>query len=143
VSARSTQDGSVTLLGMGIVVMMLFVGGLAFDLWRLVGERRVLADAADAAAAAGANAIDVDGYRHDGRLDLDPALARATAAASLASQPDLASLTRVAVSAGPDVVVVRLDGRVELVLLDLFAPGQAVELRVEAQAAPRRGAADP
>ena len=75
-AASSGQRGQVTLLGLGLVVVVVFVGGMALDLARAFSERRALAEMADAAAAAGANGIDVVSYRQSGELSLDPALAR-------------------------------------------------------------------
>lgn len=57
------QDGSVTIWMLGLAIALLFLGGLAVDLWRGFADRRELAGAVDAAAVAGASAIDRDVWR--------------------------------------------------------------------------------
>jgi hypothetical protein len=134
-----SEVGSATVLGVGMIIVMLFVGGVSYDLWRVFGERRVLAETADAAAAAGANGIDVDGYRQDGLLLLDPRLAEILAAESLLAQSDVGSLTAFTIEASTEVVVVEVSGRVDITLLDLFTRGEPFVIKVRAEAAPRRG----
>lgn len=85
----------MTLFGLGLSVMLLFVGGFSLDLWRAHSERRSLAELADAAAAAGANGIDTSVYRDSGELVLDPLLAEALAWESIVGQADQRALVGV------------------------------------------------
>lgn len=137
---RQTERGSITLFGLGLTMMLLFVGGFSLDLWRAHSERRALAEMADAAAAAGANAIDTAAYRIDGSLVLDPALAESYAWASLASQADQRALVGIPqVGATPAVVVVQIKGEVEMTLLRVLSGGEPFEITVTAEATPVRG----
>ena len=139
-SVRWSERGQVTLLGLGLLMVLLFVGGMSLDLARAFSERRALAEVADAAAAAGANGIDVTTYRRTGELLLDPVLARELVYDSVATQSDVRSMTGVpVVDAGQTVVVVEVQGEVPLTLLGLFTLGEPLQLRVRAEASPRRG----
>ncbi len=130
----------MTMFGLGMVVILLFVGGFSLDLWRAHSERRALAEMADAAAAAGANALDEAAYRTDGSLQLDPDLAESYAWDSLSRQADQRSLVGTpSVVASPGVVVVQLSGEVHMTLLRVLAGGEPFEITVTAEAAPARG----
>lgn len=130
----------MTLLGLGLVVVLLFVGGMGLDLARAFSERRALTEVADAAAAAGANGIDVTTYRRTGELILDPTLARELAYDSVATQADVRSILGVQlVEADQTVVAVEVRGEVPLTLLRIFTLGEPLQLRVRAEASPRRG----
>ncbi len=134
------QRGSMTFFGVVMVMVLLFVGGISTDLWRAFGERRALAEMADAAASAGSNGVDMEAYRQTGVVLLDPVLAEQLAWDSLVGQADRESLTgtpTVVATAGG--VTVEVHGQVELVLLQIFAPGDPLEITVAAQAAPARG----
>jgi Flp pilus assembly protein TadG len=120
--------------------MLLFLGGLSVDLWRVLSERRALAGMADSAAIAAATALDEGTYRSLGRIELDPDLARRRALESLAGQPDPGTVTAVHATATPLEAAVQLEGRVPLTLLKLLLPGgeAAIDLRVHAVASPRQ-----
>ena len=134
------ERGTVTLLGIGLATLLLFVGGFSVDLWRAHSERRALAELADAAAAAGANGIDTDRYRATGELALDPALAEALAWESIVGQPDQRALVGFpTVAASAEVVVVQVEGEVEMTLLRLFSGGEPFSIEVTAEAVPARG----
>jgi len=123
-----------------MVVMLLFIGGFSLDLWRAHSERRALAELADAAAAAGANAIDESAYRADGSLLLDPFLAESYAWDSLRTQADQRSLSGLpSVVASPAVIVVSVRGEVEMTLLRVLSGGEPFEITVTAEASPVRG----
>ncbi len=130
----------MTLLGIGMSVMLLFVGGFSLDLWRAHSERRALAEMADAAAAAGANGIDTAVYRSTGELVLDPSLAEALAWESLDGQTDRRALVGTPqVGASPEVVVVQVEGEVEMTLLRVLSGGEPLTIVVTAEAVPVRG----
>ncbi|MBW3659266.1 MAG: hypothetical protein KY457_11550 [Actinobacteria bacterium] len=138
---HADEEGMVVLWLLGVAAMLLMLGGLSIDLWQVFSERRALVGAADAAAFAGASGIDVDAYRADGSVVLAPVVAQQLAIDALARQQDLGVLAGApAVSVTPTRVTVTLDGRVELTLLRLLAPGtDALDLRVMATAEPRVG----
>jgi Flp pilus assembly protein TadG len=141
VSRRGKEGGSVTLWVLGLCVMLLFVGGLAIDLWRAFSERRALANMADAAAVAGSSAVDTDHFRHTDEVRLDPALAEQLARDSMDAQADRRSLVGATARATPDEVTVTATGRVDFSLLRIFmADHDPLTVTVSATADPRRGA---
>jgi Flp pilus assembly protein TadG len=131
------ERGSLTLWLLGLAVTLLFLGGISLDLWRAFSERRALAGIADAAAVAGAGGIDEAHYRATGEGRLGRARAEALAQANLAAQSDTRSLTGSRVEAGPDLVTVTTQGRVELTLLQVLLPPQGLDITVTARSAPR------
>ena len=133
------DSGMVTLWLLGLCVLLLTLGGMSLDLWRAFSERRALMNAADAAALAGASAIDEARYRATGELVLVPGAAMDRARASLAAQGDVRSLRVVDVGADADHVEVEVRGDVGFSLLRLVEPG-SFEVRVHAAAVPRRSA---
>ena len=83
----SGERGSVQLFMLGLGVAILLLGGISFDLWRLIGERRELAALADAAAIAATSGVDADFFRNEGISRLDPALVDMQIQAVLDEQP--------------------------------------------------------
>ena len=83
----SRERGSVQLFMLGLGVAILLLGGISFDLWRLIGERRELAALADSAAIAATSGIDTGLFRDQGISRLDPDLVEAQIAAVLDQQP--------------------------------------------------------
>lgn len=134
--SRDREWGSVTLWLLGLATMLMVLGGLAVDLSRAFSERRALAAAADAAALAGAGALDEARYRADGTVALDPAAAEARARQSLVAQLDRSALRTSVVRADAASVTVTVEGRVELTLLRLVQGGAPFTVRVSAMAAP-------
>jgi Flp pilus assembly protein TadG len=106
---RTRWDERGQALALAAVMMPLFVAivGLALDGALVFNARRVLQDAADGAARAGAMQIDQRAYRESfgERVVLDPASAREVAAAYLADGPAGLSAE---VAADPERVVVRV-----------------------------------
>jgi hypothetical protein len=136
VRARGAE-GTITLWLLGICLMLFALGGISLDLWRGFSERRSLAATADAAALAGASAIDEARYRVSGVVVLVPALAEARARAHIARQLDRDALRAVSVRADGEAVTVEVRGEVGFTLLGLLQPG-AFDVRVTATATPRR-----
>lgn len=135
-----SERGTITLMGIGLSTMLLFIGGFSLDLWRAHSERRALAELADAAAAAGANGIDTDAYRASGDLRLDPQLAEQLAWESIVGQADQRALVGTpVVAATSSVVVVAVEGEVRMTLLRVFSGGEPFTIEVMAEAAPVRG----
>jgi Putative Flp pilus-assembly TadE/G-like len=132
------DSGTMTLWMLGLATLILAVGGLGLDLWRVVSERRALAEAADASARAGANGIDELVFDQTGEVVLDPAIATDLANDNLGLQErsTLRSLTGSDISATTEHVRVVLDGRVDTTLLRLFGAA-GFELTVESEAEPQ------
>ena len=85
--AGGAEKGSVTLWMMGLGLLLLTLGGLSVDLWRLIAERRELAVMAEAAAVAAVNAVHEEVFRQTGQIVLEPAEAVELAERSLLAQP--------------------------------------------------------
>lgn len=110
--------GSVLLLGMGLAVLVFaLVAGLA-DLAVLRLARHELNAQADAAALAGAQAIDVDALVNSGYLERGPAelVPLDATAAVTAVRTHIAAMNR------PDVVVVALVASKDTVAVTLSVP---------------------
>lgn len=133
------ERGSITVWLLGLAVLLLFAGGLSLDLWRAVGARQLLANAADAAAIAGSTGIDTARFRDTGEIVLDPAVAEQRVRGSLAHQgAPLAVPPAIEVAPDPPRVQVVLTGRVRLTLLHVLLPNQPpLTIRVSAVSAPR------
>lgn len=130
--------GSVTVWTLGMVLVVLFVGAIAFDLWSGFSTRRSYAGAADQAAQAGANALDEALFRSTGERRLDPARAEALAEQNLAAQ-DLDGVTGIAIDATDQQVEVELTGSVDVGLLRIFGGGEPLVVTVRAVGQPREG----
>jgi hypothetical protein len=122
-----------------MVLVVLFLGAIAFDLWSGFATRRDYAGAADQAAQAGANALDEELFRATGRRRLDPQLAEALAADNLAAQ-DLHGVTDIAIDATAEQVVVEVSGTVDVGLVRIFAGGDPLLVHVRAIGQPREEA---
>jgi Flp pilus assembly protein TadG len=132
------ESGTITLWLLGLCLMLFALGGISVDLWRGFSARRSLAAAADAAALAGASAIDEDTYRSTGALQLDPALARSRARTHVAQQLDTSALGDVDVLADREAVTVIVHGHIGFTLLGVIDPGADLAVKVTATATPRR-----
>jgi len=131
------ESGTITIWILGLCLMLFLLGGISLDLWRAFSERRALAAAADAAALAGASALDEGAYRRSGAVQLLPADAERLAAASLARQLDRRALTGSTVRATDQVVVVEVTGEVDFSLLQVLSPGDSFGITVRAVARPQ------
>lgn len=126
----------MTIWMLGLCLMLLLLGGISLDLWRAFSERRALASAADAAAVAGASALDEAVYRRAGAVELAPTEAVRRATASLAGQLDRRALRDSRVRVEGELVVVEVRGSVDFSLLQLLTPGGEFEVTVRAAARP-------
>ena len=122
-SERAKGDrGSVQLFMLGLGVAILLLGGISFDLWRLIGERRELAALADSAAIAATSGVDAEFFRNQGISRLDPVLVEAQIEAVLGQQPtsilDGLSLPQVSLDTVGCDVTVRFEREFDFVLLD-------------------------
>ena len=131
------ESGTTTLWMLGLCLMLFLLGGISLDLWRAFSERRSLAASADAAAVAGASALDEAAYRSSGAVRLMPADARRRAQASLAEQLDRRSLRDARVEATEEQVTVIVGGSVDFSLLQIANPGDEFAITVRATARPQ------
>jgi Flp pilus assembly protein TadG len=122
---------------LGLCLMLFLLGGVSLDLWRAFSERRSLAATADAAAVAGASALDEAAYRSTGAVRLVPADARRRAQASLADQLDRRALRDARVDATEEEVSVVVGGAVDFSLLQIASPGDEFAITVHATARPQ------
>jgi len=122
---------------LGLCLMLFLLGGISLDLWRAFSERRSLAASADAAAVAGASALDEAAYRSSGSVRLVPADARRRARASLAGQLDRRALRDARIEATEEEVTVVVGGAVDFSLLQIAAPGDEFAITVRATARPQ------
>jgi Flp pilus assembly protein TadG len=134
--ASGSERGTVTLWILGLCLMVFLLGGISLDLWRAFSERRALAAVADAAAVAGASALDTAAYRAANTVQLVPVEAERRARASLADQLDQRALRGAHVTASTTEVTVVVAGRVDFSLLRILSPVDAFELTVRATAQP-------
>ncbi len=120
------EHGYVTLWVLGVAMMVIFVGGISLDLWRVAATRRAVASAVDGAAIAGASGLDEAAFRASAgeEVRLDPGLAEELAVANLQAQPDSAELVEVAIEPAPERITVRAARPVELTLLRIFLAGE-------------------
>lgn len=127
----SDEHGAVLVAGLLLSLALLIVIGAAVDVGRAFIERRALVSLADQAALSGSQALDLEAL-HAGRLVLDPGEAQATAAAVLASEPDLQAQA----SASSAAVSVEVAREIPTVLLRLVGL-PTLTVRARASAEPR------
>jgi Flp pilus assembly protein TadG len=126
-----------------MTLVLFIVGGISIDLWRVVAARQDLVQRADAAATAGANAIDVDEFRFSGELILDPVSA-VVAAEQVLGSPSTWQFTGTGVveARDPDLLpndmVVTLSRQVDFALLGILSDQKSVTITVESVASPQR-----
>jgi Flp pilus assembly protein TadG len=133
---RRDERGTMTLWVLGLCVIVMFLGGLSLDLWRVMTVRRSLVAMADAGATAGANGLDQGALRRD-QIVLDPVLARAEAGDALEAQSGWPAVDDADIAVAPGQVTVTLRARVPFTLLGIFVHGDPVDVQVSASAQPR------
>jgi uncharacterized membrane protein len=122
----------VLVAGLLLTVAMMLVIGFAVDLGRAFIARRDLVAVADQAALSGSQAIDVPAL-HDGRLVLDPSLARADAMRVIGAERGV----RGSAHAEEDAVSVTVTRRVQTILLPL-AGLRTITVSAHATATPQQ-----
>jgi Putative Flp pilus-assembly TadE/G-like len=130
------QNGMITLWILGLVIAVMFLGGLGLDLWRAVAVRREVSTMADAAATAGADGLDENALRGDA-LQLDDTRVRQLVAAELAEYPNAQRLEGEEVTIAGARVSVSLRETVHFSLLGIFMGGGRFVVRATATAEPR------
>jgi hypothetical protein len=123
---RGETGSTVVFVILLVVVVVGPVGGIAFELWRCFSAQIALTSAADSAAAAGGNQIDIAAYRQRKPLRLDPDLAERVAAEDLAGQTDVPTLVYRHIRADEAQVRVELRATVPLTFFGLFHDGPLV-----------------
>lgn len=140
------ERGSVTLWVLYWSLSVLFISGFGLDLWRGVSVRRSLVEQAEAAASAGANAVDAETFRRTGEVVIDPGLADEMARANLRAQgdADLVDNAQITVDPATQEVAVSLEADVDFTLVKVFLSDEApLRVGVTARAAPRIGDGGP
>ncbi len=124
------ERGSVQLFMLGLGVAILLLGGISFDLWRLIGERRELSALADSAAIAATSGLDADFFREQGVSRLDPGLVDEQIALVMDQQPasivEGLSAPQVTLGAAGCDVAVRFQREFDFTLLDFGAASNIV-----------------
>lgn len=127
--------GAVVLWSLGLLLMLLFAGGLALDLWRVLSQHGTLAGIAYKSAVAGAaQVVESDLYRN--RVVLDPDLAEEAARRFAEDQPDWDDSMNLSPEASESEIVVELTETVPLTLMRMFAPAGGIPVTVTARASP-------
>jgi len=74
---RSEAGFSAPIMVLIMAMMVLFIGGISIDLWRVIADHREVSGLADGAAIAGATAVDIAAFEADPTADpiLNPGLA--------------------------------------------------------------------
>ena len=122
---HSGQGGfSAPVLVLMVAMMLLIIGGLSVDLWRVLAEHRAVAGLVDGAATAGATGVDTEAIRadSDAPIRLDQAEARLRACEYLEVHGDLApgcASPGVGVAIVDASITIRLEREVDLTLLRL------------------------
>lgn len=133
--ATDNERGQVTILVIGLALVVMAVIGVAVDGTRAMLHRRMLQNAADAAALDAAATLDV-GRVYAGRpAVIDPETAIRRALGSLQARGVDAEVIR---RVGPDEVVIVLRGSIPTTFLAI-AGIDRLDVAVEAAAAPLEG----
>lgn len=119
------EEGTILLLGIGLLLVCLLGLVVVVDAATVFLQRRSLVAVADAAALAGAQAIDIDAYYRDGAMQgtrLNPILVVEAARRQIARLPDASAIGIEAIQTDGVTVRVRLRRALELPFLaDAFS----------------------
>ena len=140
---RSDEQGFFTIWTMGLCVMLLAMGGISLDLWRGFSERRELAAITDSAAIAGAAQIDLDAFKTNGTVKLDPVLAKQAALNYLNTEGATAKITYTTppvITVTDNQITITADTRIELTLMKIFRPGGTLDVTTHSAATPQGAA---
>ena len=138
---RRDERGFITPIGLGVCIMLFFIGGLSLDLWRAFAVQRAVSAAVDGAAVAGSSGIDEEVFRDsDGStVQLDPDRAQSLASENLGVQPNSETFVEVAIETSPESITVRAGRPVSFTLLKVLLVGEPpVIMRASATVDPRR-----
>jgi Flp pilus assembly protein TadG len=114
---RRDERGAATIFVIGMAIVLLVAAGLVIDGGLAINARMKVADDAEQAARAGADAIDLDALRNTGEVTIEPGLAQSAATDYLS---DLGYGTgQYDVTVAGDSVDVTVRDRVATALLEL------------------------
>ena len=133
------QRGSITIWGIGLTLILALFAGLVIDTWRVFAIRQDLAGMADAAAIAGATAIDIDHLNNTGEVILAGAAAELRVLEYLERQDGWSSDVTYTIVAAPDGsnVTVALEQDIDFTLLGPLLPGEEpLHITVTSRASP-------
>jgi Flp pilus assembly protein TadG len=133
-----SEGGFITIWMLGLCVMVIFLAGISFDLWRVFSANRSLSSTVDGVAVAGASGIDEDAYQSSHTLQLDPARARQLAAANLDSQGERSHILNPAVDVTPARITVTAEWQVDFVLLRVLMDDKPFIIHASSTSTPRR-----
>lgn len=121
-----SQAGSVTIWGIGLTLVIAAFAGIVIDTWRVFAERQDLSGMADAAAIAGATAVDINQLDLTGAVVLDQASAEIRALEYLQHQDGWSDDIGYSIVAANDgsTIEVALDKDVDFTLLGPLLPGE-------------------
>jgi len=121
---RRDQSGfSAPLMVLILAVMVLLIGGISIDLWRVIAEHREVSGLVDGAAIAGATGVDIAAFEADPTADpvLDPVVATRRACQYMTERANVLSCpsATLSVTIGPDArsIQVGFSRQVDLTLL--------------------------
>ncbi len=138
---RRDEGGfSAPIMVLIMAMMVLFIGGISIDLWRVIADHREVSGLADGAAVAGATAVDIAAYEADPTQDpiLDPALATQRVCRYMADHEGVTACPSVTLTVdfAPDLsaIAVSYQREVELTFLRIVAVGGAEPIVVYSDA---------
>ena len=134
-SGSGGDRGAVVLWSLGLLLMLLFGGGLALDLWRVLSRHGTLSGIAHKSAVAGAAQV-VESDLYQNRVVLDPDLAEEAARRFAEDQPDWDGSMNLTPDADESEIVVEITETVPLTLMRMFAPAGGITVTVTARASP-------
>lgn len=134
-SGPAGERGAVVLWSLGLLLMLLFAGGLALDLWRVLSRHGTLSGIAYKSAVTGAAQV-VESDLYQNRVVLDPDLAEEAAHRFAADQPDWEDSMNLTSEASESEIVVEVTETVPLTLMRVFAPAGGITVTVTARASP-------
>ena len=135
---RCERGDALVVFCVAMILVILPLGGISLDLWHAISQERTLQAAADAAAAAGAGAINLSAYRLDqAHPVLDTAQATSAAYASLqqANLPALAQPPEI--DATTQGITVILKEHVSVTLLTLAVGNRTINIVATSSSGPR------
>lgn len=128
---RSEAGFSAPIMVLLMAMMVLFIGGISIDLWRVIADHREVSGLADGAAIAGATAIDLAAFEENPSADpvLDPALAVQRVCDYMGEHGGVADCpsTSLTIEFAPDLTAIEVSYQreVELTLLRIVDVGGA------------------
>ena len=129
---RRNEGGfSAPIMVLIMAMMVLFIGGISIDLWRVIADHREVSGLADGAAVAGATALDIAAYEADPTADpiLDPGLATQRVCRYMADHERVSACpsATLTVDFAPDLsaIAVSFQREVELTFLRIVEVGGA------------------